>query len=200
MLWIFLLLQRTARAMLPGFIWKPNRCERCGCDYYYRMNLVGNGNHTTYGGDQFAAQQAADWAARSDLDRKLRNDVDPVPCPDCGLYQQPMVGAMRDRRFPKPGTMMWTLCIVFGAILALTGLIVFAAMGANDSHTYNRGGGAGYSSTGYYRSGYAAPPRRVDDTDPVVRWTVSVLVGLAGVGLCFVPVMRAGMQRRKREA
>ena len=77
---------------------------------------------------------------------------------------------------------MWTLCIIGGVLLALTGLIVFAAMGTSDSHTYNRGGGAGYSSTGYYSSGYATPPRRVDETDPVVRWTVSLLVGLAGVG------------------
>ena len=103
MLWIFLLLQRTARAMLPGFIWKPNRCERCGCDYYYRMDRVGNGNHTTYGGDQFAAQQAADWAARSDLDRKLRNDADPVPCPTAAGTSRPWCRSCATAGFPSRG-------------------------------------------------------------------------------------------------
>src|SRR5437763_12084439 len=122
MLWIFLLLQKTARAVLPGFVWKHNRCERCQSEYFYRLDRVGKGNHTSYGGDQFAAQQAADWAARANLDRMLQNDADPVPCPDCGWYQQPMVRAMRDRRFPAPGSTMWTLCIVFGSILLLAGV------------------------------------------------------------------------------
>jgi hypothetical protein len=76
---------------IEGFIWKPIKCERCGCEFAYRVKRVASGQ-----GENFLwlnKKRAIDTArslARENLLDTLDNAFEQYPCHDCGIYQRDM--------------------------------------------------------------------------------------------------------------
>ena len=66
-----------------GSIIKFLRCEQCGKAYAYEMLRGADGENF----------RLANMRLRS----KLERSCDPVPCPDCGWYQQQMVHRLREK-------------------------------------------------------------------------------------------------------
>lgn len=75
---------------------KRQRCEYCGAQYEYMMDRTEHAtSHRPFGiGGEEASEEL--WEdARDNLRRRLREDIDPVPCPGCGHYQTAMVELLR---------------------------------------------------------------------------------------------------------
>jgi hypothetical protein len=124
---LHLLLAREYRnAQVPGMVLKLVQCGECGTEYVYQMQRVGYGSHssTVIAPDSMSTIHAWNRAA-ADLNRRLLQEVDPVPCPQCGHYQDDMVasirwqlnGWIRDRLQPA---------LLAIAIVAFTGAVVLA--------------------------------------------------------------------------
>src|SRR5262245_47579934 len=67
-------------------------CENCGDKYYYQLARVGHGRvHCPFDiGGGTEAQRRARERAKQSLRRKLDEDVEAIPCPECGWYQKAM--------------------------------------------------------------------------------------------------------------
>src|SRR5262249_47500513 len=70
--------------------WKEHTCVGCGgvFRYLFVRTKVGQG----------ANEAAATAAARKAVVNALGQEVEQLPCPDCGLYQPDMVAVQRSRR------------------------------------------------------------------------------------------------------
>src|SRR5262245_36517944 len=80
----------TANAI--GHAVRAVKCESCQAEYVYVLKCEGTGYGTSLLFlDNRGAEERADKAAVSDLEDKLANAVDGVPCPKCGWYQANMV-------------------------------------------------------------------------------------------------------------
>jgi hypothetical protein len=87
---------RTYTADLSGATLKLVRCEKCHVEYVYRMERIGSGSGTSLLFlENKAAQDRATQQAANGLRDLLWRECDPVPCPDCGWYQEAMIQAMR---------------------------------------------------------------------------------------------------------
>src|SRR5438067_1764347 len=108
---------RNFSAACSGAVIRAVRCEKCGCEYFYRLKRYGAARTSSpYGLDnQRAAAQARIIAERT-LAKHLRYDVDPVRCPDCEWYQAHMVAEIYRRRFGWLRTTALTTMIVIPAI------------------------------------------------------------------------------------
>jgi hypothetical protein len=116
-------------AMEAAIMGKAKRrvtCEKCGCAYEYELFRRGRGN----AGVGFISQRKqAKWAGRraqKSLDKRLRNGIDPVACPDCGWYQRSMAREMRRRRLRPliyvgiiPPASLLAIVVVFVALQSL---------------------------------------------------------------------------------
>lgn len=72
------------------------RCEQCNHDYAYRMRRqIESSSFSVLGLDNSAAASRAAEDAERRVLRVLENSCDPVPCPECGLYQAAMVPRSR---------------------------------------------------------------------------------------------------------
>jgi hypothetical protein len=70
--------------------WKQHVCAACGCAFRYRFQR-------TVSAESYYKEKA-EREARKAAEDALAADVDPRPCPSCGLYQPDMVGAGRAYR------------------------------------------------------------------------------------------------------
>lgn len=100
-----------ASAFTHGVLWKGVRCERCGCEYVYRVARSGEASQHFYGGGVSAVAGASD-AARHDLQAQLWSAVEPAPCPDCGWLQADMIHAARVQRYPRVAAKSWVWSLV----------------------------------------------------------------------------------------
>jgi hypothetical protein len=82
MLWLLLLLS-SQRVRLTGLTAVAVRCESCRRKYHYRLKR-------TVRAEAMSREQAR-RRAKQLLLRKLDCDIDPVPCPSCGCYQEEML-------------------------------------------------------------------------------------------------------------
>jgi hypothetical protein len=74
-------------------------CEGCGTHYAYLMSRVAAGRDCApYGLGERRAAQAAHDKATAAARQELERGCEPVPCPECGLYQSSMVEEARRRR------------------------------------------------------------------------------------------------------
>lgn len=91
-------------------------CERCGCQYLYRLTREITRRSRT------PAPEAPDpaRAARKVLKRELKWGIDPVPCPDCGYLQRAMV---RRIKLEKAAV----LILIFAGSAAFNGLFFLLA-------------------------------------------------------------------------
>jgi hypothetical protein len=71
-------------ATVKGLTTKVVKCERCGESYEYILSRSGRGRD--------------DSEAYSDLEQRLVEGCEPVPCPSCGWYQNNMVPRARRLR------------------------------------------------------------------------------------------------------
>ena len=81
---------------VSGGTYKFVECEACQQKYVYRMVRKAKGQgDSLYFLDNAGAQNRAKSKANADLKKALANDCDPVPCPQCGAYQDDMVQKLR---------------------------------------------------------------------------------------------------------
>ena len=64
-------------------------CEKCGCQYTFGVTASARGRSHGEFGTPADAENAAVLKVRGKL------LAEPAACPDCGWYQQPMVGELR---------------------------------------------------------------------------------------------------------
>jgi hypothetical protein len=119
----FVYTMRTYSAAVTGKAWKSVHCEKCSADYAYEMVRRGSARSSSaYGIGNAWAKRAAEQGARQKLQKRLKDDSDPVACPHCGWIQSPMVAALRRRahRWLK-----WTAYIILslGLVAAAMGIL-----------------------------------------------------------------------------
>jgi hypothetical protein len=86
---------------VQGVAYKHVQCEDCGTDYYYRMMRDALGGATSWLFlNQQGAQAAALRKAKEKLEKQLSQESDPVPCPQCGRFQQHMIAYARREYLP----------------------------------------------------------------------------------------------------
>jgi hypothetical protein len=93
------------------------RCEKCQCPFGYRMQRTVS-EQAPAGWDE--EKQKAELVKRAERKAKevLRHECDPVPCPQCGDFQDDMVAAIREQEWGIAVPALGTLG--FGAIAAVT--------------------------------------------------------------------------------
>ena len=96
------------------------KCEKCGCDYCYRLFRRGSGAASSrYGLDNKGAQTRAENVAAKKLQKLLLYGVDPVPCPDCGYFQAEMVEEYQSRFHGW----LYGLAMTFGILLGVAAVL-----------------------------------------------------------------------------
>lgn len=105
-------------ATVEGRVFKFVRCEKCNSEFAYEMKREGSGSGTAilFVKNQ-GARERASAKAQAELSSRLQNECDPVPCPECGCYQEHMIPVIR-RNFQ-----FWMT--VSGLFLLLGGFILF---------------------------------------------------------------------------
>jgi hypothetical protein len=106
-------------ANVDGKAVKPVLCLNCRCAFVYEIHRRGSGQAEVgiLTNDAEAKGAAREFAAQN-LEEQLKTEVEPVPCPRCGFYQDDMVRLMAQRRF---GWMTWV-----GGFLLCVGLLIAA--------------------------------------------------------------------------
>jgi hypothetical protein len=83
------------------------RCQQCAERYRYRLK------RTAWG--QSPNKAMAREAARERLRLLLRRQIDPVPCPRCGWFQEEMISLLRGRRLRWLRT-LGIFCLSLGGV------------------------------------------------------------------------------------
>jgi hypothetical protein len=84
-------------ATVQGAVWKVVSCAHCQQGYAYLLELEATGeNHDLFFLDGQGSAERARAKAEDNLLCKSRNVVVPVPCPNCGCYQNDMVRKLKD--------------------------------------------------------------------------------------------------------
>jgi len=84
------------KATMTGAALKPINCSYCGCQFVYQIKRQATGESTSWlwlnnSGASYKARESA----TDKLNDKLRNEIDAVSCPDCGMYQESMVSKLK---------------------------------------------------------------------------------------------------------
>jgi hypothetical protein len=109
MLWIILLLT-AQRARYTGWTSVAVRCEGCERKYYYELKRTARA--------ESSSQDTARRLAKQRLLKKLDNDIDPVPCPHCGSYQEEMWPLLRKMR------LRWMIYVGLAGVLLSAGFVL----------------------------------------------------------------------------
>jgi hypothetical protein len=113
----------SQKAKVSGSTPKYVRCAECGCEYVYIMNRTGHGSESNLLHlSVAAAARKAEAQAAENLKRRLMHGLDPVPCPDCGIYQPDMVRALKHRKW------WWTRTSGLFLLVAHLGITILAAV------------------------------------------------------------------------
>jgi hypothetical protein len=80
-----------------GRVPKLVRCEKCGYEYIYLLEVeaAGEGYYSFLDINNWEGEASAHAAAETLRDQKLRDDCAVVPCAECGHVQQHMLGKAR---------------------------------------------------------------------------------------------------------
>jgi hypothetical protein len=109
-------------ASVQGAVWKFVSCAQCQQGYAYLIELDAIGeDHDLLFLDGEGSAERAQAKAEENLLRKSRNVVVPVPCPNCGWYQDDMSRKMKEDVSINPVQ-------IAGLVLAMISLVplVFA--------------------------------------------------------------------------
>lgn len=101
-------------ATMRGTVVKTIECAHCGCRFSYRMTRTAKASDF---GD-------AVGAARAKLEHTLNEELDAVPCPDCGRYQAEMIPMLRkqarkdweEKRFNTKASSVMGFAVIAGVI------------------------------------------------------------------------------------
>jgi len=84
-------------AAAQGAVWKVVSCARCQQRYAYLLELEATGeDHDLLFLDGHGSAERARAQAEQNLLQKGRNVVLPVPCPNCGFYQDDMSRKLKE--------------------------------------------------------------------------------------------------------
>src|SRR5579885_181956 len=84
-------------AAVRGAVWKIVSCAQCEQRYAYLLMLEATGeDHDLLFLDAEDSAKRARAKAEQNLSKMSRNVVLPVPCPNCGFYQDDMVRLLRE--------------------------------------------------------------------------------------------------------
>jgi hypothetical protein len=84
-------------ANVQGTVWKRVTCEQCQQGYAYLLELEGTGeDHDLLFLDSQGSAERARANAEQNLLRKSQNMVLPVPCPNCGFFQEDMSRLLKE--------------------------------------------------------------------------------------------------------
>lgn len=107
---------KTYTSTIDVRCWKEHTCAGCGTPYSYEFVRKISGTGPT--------ADKASVNARAAVDRALRDDCDPQPCPTCGLYQPDMIAK---RRAKVAKLTFWLALIALGVVLILRATDVLQA-------------------------------------------------------------------------
>src|SRR5262245_372591 len=80
-----------------GSVLKCISCQQCRTQYAYAMDLEAEGEeYDLLFLDPYGSVDRAKQKAWENLQRKRGNTVLPIPCPNCGTYQDDMVRGLKD--------------------------------------------------------------------------------------------------------
>ena len=89
---------RTYTSTVHGSIRKSVVCTCCSNRFYYDVERRGiGGGHSPFFLNDTGAKVGADTRAREDLQKALRDAIEPVSCPVCGVFQEDMVSLLKSR-------------------------------------------------------------------------------------------------------
>lgn len=84
-------------AAVQGAVWKFVSCAHCEQRYAYLLELEATGeDHDPLFLDGEGSAERARAKAEQNLVQKSRNVVLPIPCPNCGTYQDDMLRQMKE--------------------------------------------------------------------------------------------------------
>jgi hypothetical protein len=94
-------------------------CDKCECEYCFPLIRIGTGNSTApYSIGVGRATRAAEKQAEQDLERRLKTEMELVPCPKCLWVNDELVQGFRQGRHRDLGT-----ASVWFAVLAACALL-----------------------------------------------------------------------------
>lgn len=116
---MFLYYARNFESGVPGNRLIAVRCEKCRCEYFFKLACVGAGSaQAPYGIGSKRAARAAQERARRVLEKRLARDTELVPCPRCGWINDDLVSRYRLGRYRR-WTMYAVWIVLLGSILPL---------------------------------------------------------------------------------
>ncbi|MHB8856292.1 MAG: hypothetical protein ACYC6K_06710 [Bellilinea sp.] len=112
---------RKYKVKMEGYRWKFVECSFCECKYLYRMKrkVEGEGASLLWLDNTGAKKRAGD-RANDELDYKLRNEIDSVSCPECGMYQKDMIKKIKIDEWESVGCWSFFLGVI-GVVIVLIG-------------------------------------------------------------------------------
>jgi hypothetical protein len=117
-------------------------CEKCEHEFYYKLvcKAFGRANLGPLTSRE-DAQRTAAGRAKQKLRELVKTQIAPVPCPQCGCYQQNMVPLLRARQSPRLNK-YGLAGLLLGPLVVAVG---FAITGATSGGPVGQGGGARFA-------------------------------------------------------
>lgn len=98
------------------------QCEKCGCEYYFVLSRIGTATGTAhYGLGQAAAVSDARTRSSEQVTKRLTDEAELVPCPQCHWINSELVDGFRRGRFRN-----WGAIAIGAAILAMAISLIIA--------------------------------------------------------------------------
>jgi hypothetical protein len=89
---MFIYYARRYESTVVGKRLVPVACEKCRCEYFFELARVGSGvAQAPYGIATKRAARFAQERAERDLNYRLQNDAELVPCPKCGWINDDLI-------------------------------------------------------------------------------------------------------------
>src|SRR5258705_2251354 len=89
---------RTYTATVFGSAVRHERCAGCSTVYEYEIKReASGGGHSPFWSNNIGAEVSAERRARANLVRALQEAIEPVHCPNCGMFQPNLVQLLRRR-------------------------------------------------------------------------------------------------------
>jgi hypothetical protein len=107
-------------ATVQGTVWKFVSCAHCQQPYAYLLDLEASGeSHDLLFMDGKDAAEQAQAKAEENFARKGRNVELPIPCPNCGFFQDDM-----SRKLKEDASINWLQ--ITGVVIAVLSLVPLA--------------------------------------------------------------------------
>src|SRR5262245_32162294 len=112
---MFLYFGKTFHSATAGALTVGVQCEQCQCEYFYQLTRIGTGaGSAAYNLGQTSASARAENESRHDLERRLAEEAELVPCPRCQWINDELVRGYRLGRYRH-----WSKAALFGSIIAI---------------------------------------------------------------------------------